>query len=277
MRTFSRKSPVETWPRLDGLRFQPGPAAGLAFLLSRLGGSGEKCVRTTMTRRSWIGQVLVVSTALLIRTGNSAERLGRNGKILLVRGLFNVFSLGLDDLAAQLSRRGYNAEVVPAGLSYTVVDDVSRKYANGELKGPLVLIGHSLGGDLLPELANRLAAHRRTVELLVMIDSTFPSDCPGNVRRCVNLYQSNFSPEWFRVFRGVPIRAQAATTEVVNVDIRRLTNHPDAAQLDHFNIEASPWIHQMVIAEVVRVMEPPSGQAIKGSPSPGVPSGAPRY
>ena len=207
----------------------------------------------------------------------AAVQTARHGKILLVRGMFTVFSLGLDDLATRLSAQGYNTEVVPACVSHPAVDDVCRKYATNELSGPLVLIGHSLGGDLLPGLADRVAAYRRVVDLLVMIDSTFPGDCPHNVRRCVNLYQSNFSPEWFRIFRGAPIRAKNAATELVNVDIRRFPGQTEAASLDHFNIEASPWIHQMVINEVARLMAQPSGQTVERYLPPPSPAVRSRY
>ncbi len=136
-------------------------------------------------------------------------------------------------------------------MSGLAVRQIAQQYARGELQGPLVLIGHSLGGDLLPGLAQQLDAAGQQVDLMVMIDSTNPSDAPRNVRRCVNMYQSNFSPTWFRVFRGVPIRADHADTQLVNVDIRQLPERDKAAKLNHFNIEASTWIHDiaMIVTE----------------------------
>jgi hypothetical protein len=179
-----------------------------------------------------------------------AESESPRGKVLLVRGVMTVFSLGLDDLAKKLPREELNVEVVPASMSGLAARQIAQQYAQGELRGPLVLVGHSLGGDLLPGLAQQLGDSGQIVDLMVMIDSTNPSDAPKNVRRCVNLYQSNFSPTWFRVFRGAPIRATNPTTQLINVDIRQLPEREEAAKLNHFNIEASDWIHQLVIREI---------------------------
>jgi hypothetical protein len=179
-----------------------------------------------------------------------AETSTPRGKILLVRGVLTVFSLGLDDLAQKLPDEGLDVQVVPASMSGVAVRQIGQQYARGELQGPLILIGHSLGGDLLPSLAQQLGDAGQTVDLMIMIDSTNPSEAPKNVRRCINLYQSNFSPTWFRVFRGAPIRAANPATQLVNVDIRELPEQAEAAKLNHFNIEASNWIHQMVIREV---------------------------
>lgn len=179
------------------------------------------------------------------------------GKVLLVRGILTVFSLGLDDLARELAGEDVDVQVVPAAMATQAVERIGQQYADGQLSGPLVLIGHSLGGDLLPKLAQRLAAYDQTVDLMVMIDSTHPSDCPQNVLRCVNLYQSNSGPAWFRVLHGAPIRARNPATQLVNVDIRQLPEQDEAARLNHFNIEASKWIHRMVVREVLQVMQSP--------------------
>ena len=223
---------------------------------------------TKISRRRCMERLLGMSLLGIGSTAFCGEPQVRHGKVLLVRGVLSVFSLGLDDLAARLTQQGCDAEVVPACMSSWAVDEICAKYATGQLRGPLVLIGHSLGGDLLPGMADRLAWNRRSVDLVVMVDATFPSPCPSNVRRCVNIYQSNFSPEWLRVFRGAPIRASNPATKLVNVDIRKLTDHPDAATLDHFNIEASPWIHQLIMNEVKGVMEQPVEQAVQSSSPP---------
>jgi alpha-beta hydrolase superfamily lysophospholipase len=183
---------------------------------------------------------------------------------LLVRGVLTVFSLGLDDLAQELQQQDLDVQVVPAALATPAVERMARQYADGELDGPLVLIGHSLGGDLLPRLAQRLAAYGLTVDLMVMIDSTHPSDSPENVLRCVNLYQSNPSPAWFRGLHGAPIRATNPATQLANIDIRQLPEQDEAAGLNHFNIEASRWIHRMVVREVLRVVQAPPAEPAEG-------------
>jgi pimeloyl-ACP methyl ester carboxylesterase len=174
------------------------------------------------------------------------------GKVLLVRGVLTVFSLGLDDLADRLRRKGLDVQIVPASLAFSTAGKIAEDYAAGRTKGPLVIIGHSLGGDLGPALARRFGRQGVPVDLLVMIDSTNPSSIPENVKRCVNLYQSNFSPTWFRIFRGAPTEAKSGQTNLTNIDIRELPEKGQATQLNHFNIEKSPWVHDIVSRELWR-------------------------
>ncbi|MCH5377156.1 MAG: hypothetical protein JJ992_24605 [Planctomycetes bacterium] len=187
---------------------------------------------------------------LLFATGLQADETRAHGRALVVRGAFTVFSLGLDDLAEQLSEDGMDVQVVPAALSRSAADRIICEYVNCDCCGPLVLVGHSLGGDLLPGLARRFARSGLSVDLMVMIDSTNPSNPPANVKRCINMYQSNASPEWFRVFRGAPIRKHSDATELINVDIRELAHNGEADGINHFNIDTSGWVQRMVVNQV---------------------------
>lgn len=197
---------------------------------------------------SWLLAICFVSA------GQAVEPPARlPGKVILVRGFLTVFSLGLDDLAIALERERLDVQVVPACLAHATITNVCHEYATGRARGPIVLIGHSLGGDLLASLARQCGQQRLPVDLLVMLDSTNPVSPPPNVRRCVNLYQSNLSPTWFRVFRGAPITAESRNTQLVNIDIRELPERYEAEQLDHFNFESSVWIHRMVMREVLPV------------------------
>jgi hypothetical protein len=211
---------------------------------------------------------LAVSLWMFAISGSAqTESESLRGKVLLVRGAMTVFSLGLDDLAMKLPCEELDVQVVSASMSGLAARQIAQQYARGELRGPLVLIGHSLGGDLLPGMAQQLGHFGQTVDLMVMIDSTNPSDAPANVRRCVNLYQSNSSPTWFRMFRGIPIRATNPETQLVNLDIRQLSEREEAAGLNHFNIEASNWIHELVIREVQYVVRS-RGQSLDVSATP---------
>ena len=73
------------------------------------------------------------------------------GKVLIVRGILTVFSLGMDELAKKLRRKGYDVQVTTAAKSNQAAkrmrDDIRRRGNNH----PLIIIGHSLGGDLAPK------------------------------------------------------------------------------------------------------------------------------
>lgn len=213
-----------------------------------LKGSRHGCLPSLATLGALL--LILLSGTVAARADSGPPR----GTVLLVRGVMTVFSLGLDDLATKLPCHELEVQVVPTSWAPHATRHIAQRYMRGKLDGPLVLIGHSLGGDMLPGLARQLGASGQAVDLMIMIDATNPSDVPMNVRRCVNLYQSNFSPTWFRVFRGIPIRATNPATELVNVDIRQFPEIQEAATLHHFNIEDSDWVHQVVIGEIQHLL-----------------------
>jgi len=231
---------------------------------------------STRKSRSRLGRSAVLLAAVLASVASApndsqaAEPSSPYGTVLVVRGIFTVFSLGLDDLAFQLKKLRLDVHVTPAVLAYDTADGICWKYASGQLRGPIILIGHSLGADMLSGLARRIGTRGFPVDLMIMIDSTNPSNVPPNVRRCVNLYQSNASPSWFRIFRGAPIQAESQWTQLFNVDIRTLSHHGEADKIDHFNIDESPWIHQMVIREVQVTLSAAARVSPGTAPAPAV-------
>ncbi len=183
------------------------------------------------------------------------------GRILIVRGIFTVFSLGLDDLAKKLQDRGYDVQVTTAAGSNFAARQLRDSIYSAKDKSPLIIIGHSLGGDLAPMLAQTFAEKSVPVDMLIMLDSTMPTSPPVNVKRCVNLYQSNATPEWARLFRGANISAKSQNTELINIDIRKIAGKDKTAGINHFNIDANPWIHDLII-DAVKQADPGPGPAV---------------
>ena len=171
-------------------------------------------------------------------------------RILIVRGIFTVFSLGMDDLAAKLRSQGYAVQVSTAAQSNQAAKQLRDYLIRTNERTPVIIIGHSLGGDPAPRLARTFAEKKVPVDMLIMLDSTMPSVPPANVRRCVNLYQSNLTPDWAPVFRGSRIDAHADETEMYNIDIRKLAGKEKTSGINHFNIDANPWIHDLIMEAV---------------------------
>ena len=210
------------------------------------------------------GRASLPVTALVLAAALGASPVARGesppparaGKVLLVRGVFTVFSLGLDDLAKQLAAQGVNVEVAPASLSFVSADKIRDQYLKNPATGPIVIIGHSLGGDLAPELARRLQQRNVPVKLIVVVDATNPGAVPGNVERCVNFHQARKTSPKFALVHGAAMKAESRSTELVNVDINKLPGRDWAGDIDHFNIDSSQWVHDMIIREVLHVCPP---------------------
>ena len=89
-------------------------------------------------------------------------------QIYLMRGLFGIFSLGMDSLAAKLSAQGYS----PTLLSWTdvsiVIDQITAARRNGD-NSSIILIGHSLGSNAVVSIAQQLGQQNIPVDLVCLL------------------------------------------------------------------------------------------------------------
>ncbi|HMO26967.1 MAG TPA: hypothetical protein PKB10_11925, partial [Tepidisphaeraceae bacterium] len=137
------------------------------------------------------------------------------------------------------------------------------------------------GADGVVAIAREL--HRRDVpvDLVITLDPVTPRTVSANVRRAVNLYQSNGAWENLPFLRGIPLEKEASAehTELVNADIR--TDRTDLLEpgLDHFNIEKKQSVQDEVIRQVMEVCVPrpqwQTARRLAPVPAPALASNAP--
>ncbi len=182
-------------------------------------------------------------------------------EVYLLRGLFNVFSLGMDDLAAKLRASGVAAQT----LNHTGWSEAAAEIIAARRQGQnrrIVLIGHSLGGNDIIRLAEKLGRNGVPVDLLIPVDATVPDAIPANVRRVVNYYQSNNG--WGSAvqagpgFRGALVNADLVTN-------RRDLNDPT---IGHTSIDKSGRIHREIVGMVVALNRPPARRARQAARRP---------
>ncbi len=183
-----------------------------------------------------------LSAATLTSTTGAAEaapRDNRPGQVYLLRGLLNVFSLGMDELGAKLKAAGVNATVHGylgwSGLTDTMIS----RYRGGD-HSPIILMGHSNGADTTILIARKLQQANVPVALIVNFDPVSPDPVPANVREVVNFY---VPAGWGRAVQGDPkFRGQLA-----NVNQNATSNH--------FNVEKSDELHRKTVAKVLQVLK----------------------
>jgi hypothetical protein len=157
-------------------------------------------------------------------------------QVYLLRGLLNVFSLGMDDLAGKLQADGISATVMNHADSDYVASRIMTTYNSGD-HGPIVLIGHSLGADAVADIANTLAHYNIPVSVLVLFDGTEPHQIPPTVATAIN-YTRHFMITPWPGSRGI----------VQNVD---LSGDP---AIDHLNIDTTPSLQQQTLNYVLQAM-----------------------
>lgn len=156
--------------------------------------------------------------------------------IYLLRGLFNIYSLGMDSLAEKLRAQGYAPVVTTWDSASSVAEQIIAKHRSGDTRH-LVLIGHSLGSNAVVQIANQLAPLGINVDLAVTFDVTEPLVVPTNVERFINFYQRNG-------FGKVATPASGFTGEFSNLDLTGDTN------LSHTNIDEAPQLQAFVMNRV---------------------------
>src|SRR4051812_47476754 len=128
--------------------------------------------------------------AALANNAKITAKITTDTKVYLLRGLLNIFSLGMDALADKLNAMGIKAEVFNHDSWPSVASKIAADYKSGQ-KGAVVLIGHSLGADVLFSLAEKLDSEDIPVRLVVPFDPTSSYEVPKNVDYLLNLYQLN--------------------------------------------------------------------------------------
>ena len=146
--------------------------------------------------RRWSRPLRVTAITLLLLllpiAGNpaSAAAAGSDAHVYLLRGVLNIFSLGLDDIAARLQQQGINATVANYLSWESLANEAAAEYRSGRVR-TIVLVGHSSGATVLPDMAARLDQLGAPVKLAIGLDSVFQTSLSGRVGRYLNFYVAN--------------------------------------------------------------------------------------
>jgi hypothetical protein len=174
--------------------------------------------------------------------GSEAATKVPRGSIYLMRGLANVFSLGLDTLNDKLHARGVNSHVLNYASWMSIAGQIEQRYRKDKSALPVVLMGHSFGADSTLLLAAELAKEKIPVALIVNFDAVNNIKVPANVRHVVNFYES--TGNGLALSGGPGFRGRLENIDVSKVD----------DTIGHLNIEKSPRLHTRAISEVLRVL-----------------------
>jgi hypothetical protein len=190
---------------------------------------------TGWRRTSAIG---VLAAAMMLALGARPGMAESRAHVYLLRGLMNIFSLGMDTLAAELNHRGVYATVNNYADWQSLADQAAANYRSNK-ESPIVLIGHSLGADAVMEMAAYLGARGIPVALVVPFDGTQSFSASSNVARVLNVTQRDYA--YMR-------RGPGFHGTLTNFDVSSDPN------ISHTTIDKSPRLHARVISEVLAVV-----------------------
>src|ERR1700731_2494851 len=191
--------------------------------------------------RRWSRPLRATAIALLLAVPNagnpaSAGAARSDTHVYLLRGVLNIFSLGLDDIAAKLQAQGIPVTITNYLGWSALADEAAAEYRSGRVR-TIILVGHSSGATVLPDMVARLDQLGAPVTLAIGLDSVFRTSLQGHVGRYINFYIANGN--------GEPVARTGrlhGTLENVNVQ-----NVPGVG---HLTIEKNEIMQQKVISAI---------------------------
>ena len=171
-----------------------------------------------------------LATAGLPRSAESAE-------VYLIRGGFNVFSLGMNEMAEKLRSQGIRASAHGISAWRGIAADIVKRSKTKEVSYPIIYLGHSLGANAAPQFAAYLDEHGISADLVIGFDATGRRVFTGGARQVIHYGASRRNP-----YRPGP-------------GFKGAIRHVGVGDMgaNHFNIERKDEVQEMVLREVVKV------------------------
>ena len=160
-----------------------------------------------------------------------------NKKVYMLRGLTNVLSPGIDQLAEELPKRNISATVANHLFWNSLATEAIQDCKSGRVSS-IVLVGHSLGASAAVSMAEQLQQAGLHVALMVTFDPVVTTTVPDNVRLLRNFYISNGVGTAVR-------RGEHFHGLLQNVDLK------SNAELGHVSLTTSPAIQKQVMKDIV--------------------------
>jgi hypothetical protein len=177
------------------------------------------------------------------------------GRAYLFRGVAGlIYSRGMDSLADRIRHAGIPTSVQTYLLWRAAADQAIQDYRRDP--APIVLIGHSMGGDSALAFAQRLNSENIPVSLLVTYDPTrIADDVPPNVERYINIFQSSNIMGGGNVVQAARFRGHYASF-----------NLKDHSEIIHINIEKAERIQEQLVRKIAELSATPA--AVQGEAVP---------
>src|SRR6516225_10069037 len=188
-----------------------------------------------------LGLSIGISNAQTTNTSQPREH------VYLLRGFANVFSLGMDQIAAKLQQQGIHATVDNYLAWPSLAEQAAAEYKSGRTRA-IILVGHSSGATAVTEMAARLSQLGVPVKLAIGLDPTSRMTTTGHVDRYINYYIANGF--------GDPVDKGTEFKGVLqNVDLEHM------ADVGHFNIDKNDRLQGMVIKDILAAVSSGAARA----------------
>jgi pimeloyl-ACP methyl ester carboxylesterase len=166
------------------------------------------------------------------------------GRIIVLRGLGNIFSRGMDRMAKEMQQYGLPVQLANHSRWHQMADQIIADYKAKQPVEPVILIGHSLGADASLVMANWLAHNGIRVRLVVAFDGVadiLPITNP--TVEVINYYKPTAG------YGKKVVAAPNFKGTLVNIDMS------DRKDIDHLNIDKMEGVQDEMILKVLDIMK----------------------
>ena len=208
--------------------------------MTSFGGNTGSISGRRLPARRWsrlLQATTIVLLALVLSVSTPVEAAPTStAHVYLLRGVLNIFSMGLDDIAAKLEAQGIPVTVTNYLGWASLAEQAAADYKSGKVK-TIILVGHSSGATVLPDMVARLDQLGAPVKLAIGLDSVFRTSLHGRVGRYINFYIANGNGEPVKPTTGLH-----GTLENVNVQ--------SVPGVGHLTIEKNEIMQRKVISAI---------------------------
>lgn len=170
-----------------------------------------------------------------------ASHVTRTGEIILLRGLANVFSKGMDVIGERLKAKGVDARVYNHGAWENLAADIITRAKTKQVSYPIIIMGHSLGGNASVQMASYLGERGIPVSYVVTFDPTITTFAGKKISRVVNYYLPNG--------KNVVRRGSGFKGKLSNVNVSGISG------IKHTTVEKTRKLQNRSINAVMRLVK----------------------
>jgi pimeloyl-ACP methyl ester carboxylesterase len=195
------------------------------------------CTRLVQFLQALVLSFVLVGFSISIASAQTLSPSQPGAHVYLLRGFANVFSLGMDQIAAKLRQQGIHATVDNYLAWPSLAEQAAAEYNSGRTRA-IILVGHSSGATAVTEMAARLSQAGVPVKLAIGLDPTSRMTTTGHIDRYINYYIANGF--------GDPVdKGKDFSGVLQNVDLEHM------ADVGHFNIDKNSRLQGMVIRDIL--------------------------
>ena len=205
------------------------------------------CTRLDQFLQALVLSFVLVGFSISIASAQTLSPSQPGAHVYLLRGFANVFSLGMDQIAAKLRQQGIHATVDNYLAWPSLAEQAAAEYKSGRTRA-IILVGHSSGATAVTEMAARLSQLGVPVKLAIGLDPTSRMTTTGHVDRYINYYIANGF--------GDPVdKGKDFSGVLQNVDLEHM------ADVGHFNIDKNSRLQGMVIRDILAAVSSGAARA----------------